>query len=131
MDTITLCEQDKALYCAYMQPRLVAVSKTKPVELIKEAYDAGHRDFGENYVQVGCKAACMHGTVCLTIGTSGLLLSFSLQELLDKAPQLPPDVRWHFVGHLQSNKAKALLGQAPAATSSQESVHCLESLTDD
>ena len=65
-----------------VQPRLVAVSKTKPVEMLQEAYDAGHRDFGENYVQ----------------------------ELTDKAPQLPDDVRWHFIGHLQSNKAKSLLG---------------------
>lgn len=39
------------LWC--MQPRLVAVSKTKPKELVQEAYDAGQRDFGENYVQVG------------------------------------------------------------------------------
>lgn len=36
-----------------LQPRLVAVSKTKPKELVQEAYDAGHRDFGENYVQAG------------------------------------------------------------------------------
>ena len=39
-----------------LQPRLVAVSKTKPKELVQEAYDAGQRDFGENYVQVGCVA---------------------------------------------------------------------------
>eukprot|EP00882_Tetradesmus_deserticola_P003875 GHRQ01004099.1.p1 GENE.GHRQ01004099.1~~GHRQ01004099.1.p1 ORF type:complete len:255 (+),score=89.83 GHRQ01004099.1:556-1320(+) len=65
--------------------RLVAVSKTKPVEAIQEAYDAGHRDFGENYVQ----------------------------ELLDKAPLLPADIRWHFIGHLQSNKAKPLLEGVP------------------
>lgn len=63
------------------QVRLVAVSKTKPVELVQEVYDAGHRHFGENYVQ----------------------------ELIDKAPQLPQDIKWHFIGHLQSNKAKALI----------------------
>ena len=57
---------------------LVAVSKTKPVEAIKELYDLGHRDFGENYVQ----------------------------ELADKQQQLPQDIRWHFIGHLQSNKVK-------------------------
>lgn len=57
---------------------LVAVSKTKPVEDIKEMYDLGQRDFGENYVQ----------------------------ELSDKASQLPEDIRWHFIGHLQSNKVK-------------------------
>ena len=58
--------------------QLVAVSKTKPIEDILEAYDAGLRDFGENYVQ----------------------------ELLDKQPQLPSDIRWHFIGHLQTNKVK-------------------------
>lgn len=57
---------------------LIAVSKTKPNQLILEAYDAGQRDFGENYVQ----------------------------ELVDKATQLPKDIRWHFIGHLQSNKVK-------------------------
>lgn len=57
---------------------LVAVSKTKPNELILEAYETGHRDFGENYVQ----------------------------ELVDKHEQLPKDIQWHFIGHLQSNKVK-------------------------
>lgn len=57
---------------------LVAVSKTKPVEMLREVYDAGQRDFGENYVQ----------------------------ELVDKHEQLPSDVRWHFIGHLQTNKVK-------------------------
>ena len=57
---------------------LVAVSKTKPAEDIKALYDQGQRDFGENYVQ----------------------------ELVDKQPQLPPDIRWHYIGHLQSNKVK-------------------------
>jgi PLP dependent protein len=57
---------------------IVAVSKTKPVEDIQELYDLGHRDFGENYVQ----------------------------ELVDKEAQLPKDIRWHFIGHLQSNKVK-------------------------
>ncbi|ESR65670.1 hypothetical protein CICLE_v10009301mg [Citrus x clementina] len=67
------------------QIRVVAVSKTKPVSLIRQVYDAGHRSFGENYVQ----------------------------EIVDKAPQLPEDIKWHFVGHLQSNKAKTLLGGVP------------------
>ncbi len=57
---------------------LVAVSKTKPVEDIKELFDLGHRDFGENYVQ----------------------------ELVDKAAQLPNEIRWHMIGHLQRNKVK-------------------------
>lgn len=58
--------------------QLVAVSKIKPVEDIQALYNLGQRDFGENYVQ----------------------------ELVDKQPQLPADVRWHFIGHLQSNKVK-------------------------
>ncbi len=57
---------------------LVAVSKTKTIESIKQLYDLGQRDFGENYVQ----------------------------ELVDKQSQLPTDIRWHFIGHLQTNKAK-------------------------
>lgn len=57
---------------------LVAVSKTKPVEDILELYNLGQRDFGENYVQ----------------------------ELTQKYEQLPKDIRWHFIGHLQSNKVK-------------------------
>lgn len=60
------------------QVTLVAVSKTKPVEDILALYELGQRDFGENYVQ----------------------------ELVDKQPQLPGDIRWHFIGHLQSNKVK-------------------------
>lgn len=57
---------------------LVAVSKTKPNDAVKELYDLGQRDFGENYVQ----------------------------ELVDKQASLPLDIRWHFIGHLQSNKVK-------------------------
>jgi PLP dependent protein len=60
------------------QVTLVAVSKTKPVADIQALYDLGQRDFGENYVQ----------------------------ELVDKQAQLPTDIRWHFIGHLQSNKVK-------------------------
>ncbi|KAL5715372.1 hypothetical protein ACHQM5_017201 [Ranunculus cassubicifolius] len=67
------------------QIRVVAVSKTKPVDLIRQIYDAGHRSFGENYVQ----------------------------EFIDKAPQLPDDIEWHFIGHLQSNKVKPLLAAVP------------------
>jgi len=61
---------------------LVAVSKTKPVEDILALYNLGQRDFGENYVQ----------------------------EMVDKAKQLPPDIRWHFIGHLQTNKVKQIAG---------------------
>jgi pyridoxal phosphate enzyme (YggS family) len=59
---------------------LVAVSKTKPIELINQAYLAGQIDFGENYVQ----------------------------ELVDKYHELPKDIRWHFIGHLQTNKVKLI-----------------------
>lgn len=62
---------------------LIAVSKTKPLELLQEAYDAGARDFGENKVQ----------------------------ELMEKIPAMPPDVRWHMIGHLQRNKVKYIVGK--------------------
>jgi len=67
--------------CRTKGVQLVAVSKTKPVEDIMELYALGHRDFGENYVQ----------------------------ELVDKQAQLPTDIRWHFIGHLQSNKVKYII----------------------
>lgn len=57
---------------------LIAVSKTKPVEDVQEAYDAGQRLFGENMVQ----------------------------ELVEKYEQLPKDIQWHLIGHLQTNKVK-------------------------
>lgn len=62
---------------------LIAVSKTKPVSMIMEAYERGIRDFGENKVQ----------------------------ELVDKYEQLPKDIRWHMIGHLQRNKVKYLIGK--------------------
>lgn len=65
------------------QITLIAVSKTKPVSALQEAYDAGVRDFGENKVQ----------------------------ELMDKQPQLPDDIRWHMIGHLQRNKVKYIIGK--------------------
>lgn len=61
---------------------LVAVSKFHPAEAVAEAYSAGQRAFGESRVQ----------------------------ELLDKAKRLPADIRWHFIGHLQTNKVRALVG---------------------
>ncbi len=60
---------------------LIAVSKTKPVEILQEAYDAGARIFGENKVQ----------------------------EILDKYDQLPSDIQWHMIGHLQRNKVKYII----------------------
>lgn len=62
---------------------LIAVSKTKPVSALQEAYDAGVRDFGENKVQ----------------------------ELTKKAEVLPQDIRWHMIGHLQRNKVKYIIGK--------------------
>jgi pyridoxal phosphate enzyme (YggS family) len=69
---------------------LIAVSKTKPAAMLMEAYHAGQRHFGENYVQ----------------------------ELVEKQPQLPADIQWHFIGHLQSNKVKYI---APF-------VHCIHAV---
>ena len=63
-------------------PTLVAVSKFKPAEDLRACYDAGQRDFGENYAQ----------------------------QLVEKAALLPRDVRWHFIGTVQSNKAKVIAG---------------------
>lgn len=63
--------------------RLIAVSKTKPAELIMEAYRCGIRDFGENKVK----------------------------EMLGKEPAMPEDIRWHMIGHLQTNKVKQVLGK--------------------
>ena len=60
---------------------LVAVSKTKPISDLQEAYDAGQRDFGENYPL----------------------------EMRDKHEALPQDIRWHFIGHLQTNKIKYII----------------------
>jgi len=60
--------------------QLLAVSKTKTIDEIKSLYDLGQRDFGENYVQ----------------------------ELMEKQTALPKDIRWHFIGHLQTNKVKFL-----------------------
>jgi len=62
---------------------LIAVSKTKPISIIREAYEAGIRDFGENRVQ----------------------------EMVEKMQELPSDIRWHMIGHLQKNKVKYLVGR--------------------
>ncbi|RLN10110.1 hypothetical protein BBO99_00002989 [Phytophthora kernoviae] len=67
------------------QCTLVAVSKTKPVEDLREAYDADQRHFGENYIQ----------------------------ELVQKSPVMPADIKWHYIGHVQSNKAKPLVRDVP------------------
>ncbi len=80
---------DRAARAAGRDPaavRLVAVSKTKPAEMIREAYAAGQRAFGENYAQ----------------------------ELTSKAEALAdlPDLQWHFIGHLQTNKARVVAAHA-------------------
>ena len=62
---------------------LIAVSKTKPVDMLCEVYDTGMREFGENYVQ----------------------------ELVEKIDRLPKDIHWHMIGHLQRNKVKYLVGK--------------------
>lgn len=79
--------------------QLISVSKTMPVELLREAYEAGARDFGENKVQ----------------------------ELCDKYEQLPEDIRWHMIGHLQTNKVKYIIGKT-ALIHSVDSLHLAEEI---
>ncbi|MBE6222692.1 MAG: YggS family pyridoxal phosphate enzyme [Bacteroidales bacterium] len=79
--------------------QLVAVSKFHPVERLMEAYDAGQRIFGENRPQ----------------------------ELAAKVPQMPSDVQWHFIGHLQTNKLKMVLPYA-SLVQSVDSFHLLEAI---
>lgn len=78
---------------------LIAVSKTKPVSDVQEAYDCGIRDFGENWVQ----------------------------ELTEKIPVLPDDIRWHMIGHLQRNKVKYIIDKA-AMIHSVDSVRLAEEI---
>lgn len=68
---------------AFEEVQLICVSKTKPVDLLMEAYEAGARDFGENKVQ----------------------------ELVEKYEEMPKDIRWHMIGHLQRNKVKYIVGK--------------------
>lgn len=79
---------------------LVAVSKFHPVEALMEAYDAGQRLFGESRVQ----------------------------ELLTKIPAMPEDVRWHFIGHLQTNKVRQLMGRTAMIESvdSERLLECID-----
>ena len=79
--------------------RLIAVSKTKPVEMLQEAYDAGQRLFGEN------KAL----------------------EMRDKHAVLPQDIEWHFIGHLQTNKIK-YIAEYVSMIHSIDSLHLLEAV---
>ena len=82
---------------------LVCVSKFQPVEAIREAYEAGERHFGESRVQ----------------------------ELQRKVPQLPSDIHWHFIGHLQTNKVRDLLKLRPYLIQSVDSVKLLRAINDE
>ena len=82
---------------------LVCVSKFHPVEAIREAYQAGERDFGESRVQ----------------------------ELMQKVPLLPQDIRWHFIGHLQTNKVRDLLRLRPYLIQSVDSERLLRAINDE
>ena len=79
---------------------LISVSKTKPVEMLWEAYNAGSKDFGENKVQ----------------------------EMCDKVPLLPADIRWHMIGHLQTNKIKYIIDKA-YRIHSVDSLHLAEAVS--
>lgn len=78
---------------------LICVSKTKPPEMIEEAYDFGERDFGEN----------------------------KAQEMKEKHDLLPEDIHWHFIGHLQTNKVKYVVGRA-GLIHSVDSLHLAEAI---
>ena len=78
---------------------LIAVSKTKPIEMLQEIYDENIRDFGENKVQ----------------------------ELCDKIEKMPKDIKWHMIGHLQRNKVKYVVGRA-ALIHSVDSVRLAEAI---
>ena len=82
------------------QVHLISVSKTKPVEKLREAYNAGSRDFGENKVQ----------------------------EMCEKVPLLPADIRWHMIGHLQTNKIKYIIDKA-YRIHSVDSLHLAEAVS--
>ena len=79
---------------------LIAVSKTKPVDMLCEVYDTGMREFGENYVQ----------------------------ELVEKIDRLPKDIHWHMIGHLQRNKVKYIVGKV-AMIHSVDSIRLAEAIS--
>ena len=78
---------------------LIAVSKTKPVEMLSEIYDLGERNFGENKVQ----------------------------ELTEKEEVLPKDIHWHMIGHLQTNKVRQIVGKT-CLIHSVDSLHLAETI---
>ncbi|MCD8016144.1 MAG: YggS family pyridoxal phosphate-dependent enzyme [Lachnospiraceae bacterium] len=79
---------------------LIAVSKTKPVEMVREIYEAGVRDFGENHPQ----------------------------EIREKFPEFPSDTNWHMIGHLQTNKVKYIIERA-CMVHSVDSIHLAEAIS--
>lgn len=78
---------------------LIAVSKTKPISMIQEAIEAGKKEFGEN----------------------------KAQEMKEKHETLPNDLKWHFIGHLQTNKVKYVVGRA-SLIHSVDSLHLAEAI---
>ena len=88
-DNFETVEKNIAAACARAgrdrsEVTLIAVSKTKPVDMLREVYEAGARDFGENKVQ----------------------------EICEKYDKLPSDIKWHMIGHLQRNKVKQVIDKA-------------------
>ena len=84
---------------SYGSVTLIAVSKTKPVRMVEEAYEYGIREFGEN----------------------------KAQEMREKHEIMPKDINWHFIGHLQTNKVKYVVGRA-ALIHSVDSLHLAEAI---
>ena len=106
-ENLSIVEQNIQKACARSgrdrrEVQLIAVSKTKPVEMLKEAYDCQIRDFGEN----------------------------KPQEIREKFPQLPEDIRWHMIGHLQRNKIKYIIDKV-FMIHSIESVRLAEAVSEE
>ena len=87
---------------ARSEVKLIAVSKTKPVEMLQEIYDEGIRDFGEN----------------------------KPQEIKEKYPVLPDDIRWHMIGHLQRNKIKYIIDKV-CMIHSVDSIRLAEAISEE
>ncbi|MBS5646460.1 MAG: YggS family pyridoxal phosphate-dependent enzyme [Lachnospiraceae bacterium] len=106
-ENLSIVEQNIQKACARSgrdrrEVQLIAVSKTKPVEMLMEAYDCQIRDFGEN----------------------------KPQEIREKFPQLPEDIRWHMIGHLQRNKIKYIIDKV-CMIHSIESVRLAEAVSEE
>lgn len=106
-ENLAIVEQNIQKACARSgrdrsEVQLIAVSKTKPVEMLQEAYDCQIRDFGEN----------------------------KPQEIREKFPKLPQDIRWHMIGHLQRNKIKYIIDKV-CMIHSVESVRLAEAVSEE